>query len=318
MNDRLKKILITKILENIPYNIKPVSYLADTLDLGRESIYRRLNGQIEFTLAEIVKLSTMLNFSLDEIHSDYDNQLVSFRFNNDRLSTPEKRFQNMLQVRYENIMKAVEAKENHVYMAVNKLIGIPSLRFPHLLKFTYYKWLHQFGQTSLHNYYNELVIPPEITSLAKKMVYYEGKLNKTVILDEQAYHNTIKEIKYYKDRGLINDHDISLIKENLQELYEDIQPILQSGKSLAGTNWEVYLPSLSICSNSSYLKFDENELTLFWIHADTPIYTSDSKMCQMQKDWLDSLKRFSTLISQSNQKMQADFLNQQYKYLEEL
>ena len=42
MNNNLNKSVLDKILNCIPENIKPVNYLMDILDLGKESAYRRL------------------------------------------------------------------------------------------------------------------------------------------------------------------------------------------------------------------------------------------------------------------------------------
>ena len=67
MNNNLNKSVLDKILNCIPENIKPVNYLMDILDLGKESAYRRLRGEKALSLEEIHKLSLELRISLDEI-----------------------------------------------------------------------------------------------------------------------------------------------------------------------------------------------------------------------------------------------------------
>ena len=57
MTMNLNKIVLTKILDIMPENLKPVTLLMDVLDIGKESAYRRLRGEKPFSMEEIYKLS---------------------------------------------------------------------------------------------------------------------------------------------------------------------------------------------------------------------------------------------------------------------
>ena len=63
MTMNLNKIVLTKILDIMPENLKPVTLLMEVLDIGKESAYRRLRGEKPFSMEEIYKLSLVLNFS---------------------------------------------------------------------------------------------------------------------------------------------------------------------------------------------------------------------------------------------------------------
>ncbi len=67
MNEAFRKKIINKIISEIPLHIKPVDFLSATLDIAKESAYRRLRGEMAFTFEEIVKLSQKLEFSIDEL-----------------------------------------------------------------------------------------------------------------------------------------------------------------------------------------------------------------------------------------------------------
>ncbi|MDR3059906.1 MAG: hypothetical protein LBU84_17435 [Prevotella sp.] len=317
MDNKLKEILIKKILDNIPTNVKPVNYLTDILDMGKESVYRRLNGQISFTLAEIVKLSTELNFSLNEIHSEYDNNLAVFEFYKDRLNGPEQSFYTLLQSFYDRMITVYGADQSHTDMAINRLLGSLALQYDYLYKFVYYKWIHQFDKVPLNYYYRDLELSSDMISMVKKGTYYQQRLSKTIILDENTLYNTIQEIKYYRDRELIDDEEALLIKGDLIKLLGNLEFVLNTGKNHVGTSWEIYLCSIDVCSNATCLNYDGQVSSSFWLHSDGAINTSDHQIYNLQMEWIDSLKKYSTLITKSNQKMQADFLNRQYKLLEE-
>jgi len=61
------KIFVELILKKIPAKFSPVDYLMQTLDLKKGAAYRRIRNQVPFTFGEIIKLSSNLGFSLDEI-----------------------------------------------------------------------------------------------------------------------------------------------------------------------------------------------------------------------------------------------------------
>ncbi|MDU1892767.1 MAG: hypothetical protein E6767_18965 [Dysgonomonas sp.] len=317
MENKLKEVLIKKILENIPTNVKPVNYLTDILDLGRESVYRRLNGQIDFSLAEIVKLSNELEFSLNEIHSEYDKNLAAFEFFRDRLISPEQSFKSMLEAFYERMVAVSNAKDKHTDLAINRLLGSLALQYNNLYKFVFYKWIHQFDKVPLNYYYSDLEVSDELANLAQRASYYQKRLDKTIVLDENILYNTIQEVKYYQERELIKEEEVALIKSDLVLLLERLETVLDTGVSMYGTKWEIYLCSINVCSNATCLDYDGKVSSSFWIHSDAAISTSDRQVYKLQKEWIESLKKYSALITQSNQKMQAEFLNQQYKYLDE-
>ena len=78
MTMNLNKIVLTKILDIMPENLKPVTLLMEVLDIGKESAYRRLRGEKPFSMEEIYKLSLVLNFSLDEIISNDKSDAAAF------------------------------------------------------------------------------------------------------------------------------------------------------------------------------------------------------------------------------------------------
>jgi hypothetical protein len=318
MDSKLKEILIKKIMENVPENIKPVNHITDILDLSKESVYRRLNGQLDFTLAEIVKLSSALNFSLDNIHSQYDENIATFHFFPNRLISAQETVQSMLQSFYNRMVTVYNATEKHTDIAINRIIGSLILHYPHLYRFNYYKWMHQFDNVPLNYYFKEVEFTENILNLIQQASYYQQRLEKTVIIDENIVYNAIQEVKYFQDRGLINNEEIALLKQDFYTLLERFEQILNTGENSVGTKWEVYLSSVTISVNTSCLNYDERVSSSYWMHSDATFSTSDRQVYLLQKEWMASLKKYSTLITQSNQKMQADFLNQQYKYLEEL
>jgi hypothetical protein len=317
MEKNLNKMLAERILEKIPSTVKPVEYLMATLGLARESVYRRKRGELSFSFKEIVKLSKALNFSIDEVIDKNGGDKVVFDIRNNALYDSEETFTVMLEG-YLNLVKK-KYKANHVEITItqNRVMPIYALRFKHLFKFIYYKWMHQGYQVPLNFYYADALVPSEILALKDKLILYINQIsNYTFIIDPLTYKNTFDEILYYYERGLLTKEELLVLKEDLLSLLKYTESLVQRGVSDFGTTYQFYLSSLNIESNTIYAKYDDMVESFLWLYYVNPINTNDKYMCAIHKRWVDSMRRYSSLITHSNEILQTKFYNEQYKYLE--
>lgn len=67
ITNELNKGLIEAIREKLPSNSNMANALMDILFIGREAIYRRLRGEVPFTLTEAAIISRKLGLSLDNM-----------------------------------------------------------------------------------------------------------------------------------------------------------------------------------------------------------------------------------------------------------
>jgi hypothetical protein len=317
MEKNLNEMLAERILEKIPSNIKPVEYLMGTLGLARESVYRRKRGELSFSFKEIVKLSKELNFSIDEVIDKDNKDKVVFDIRNNALYNPEETFMAMLREYLNLVRKNFEARRVEMIITQNRVIPIYALRFKHLFKFFYYKWMHQGYQVPLNFYYADVTVPAEILALRDKLVSYINQLsNYTFIIDPLTYKNTFDEILYYYERNLMTKEELLILKDDLLSLLRYTESLVQKGVSDYGATYQFYLSSLNIESNTIYAKYDDMVESFLWLYYVNPINTNDKYMCATHKRWLDSMRRCSSLITHSNEILQARFYSEQYKYLE--
>ena len=68
--------LIEAIKKAMPNEQPVASYLINLLPLGREAVYRRVRGEISFSLTEIALIANDLNISIDNILSLIRHKLV--------------------------------------------------------------------------------------------------------------------------------------------------------------------------------------------------------------------------------------------------
>jgi len=297
--------LSNKILNRIPPHIKAPEYLAEVLNLSKESVYRRLKGLIPFTFEEIILLSVKLDFSMDELLKGDKNEQVIFNLHNNKLIEAHDGFLKIFRHYSHNMEEIDKSKYNHIIITANRVMAIFTCPYINLFKFFYYKWQHQFEHTPLNYKFSEVQIPDELEELRKKSLNNTNIQNLTFITDRNILYNTIKEIKYYMDRHLIEQDEIKLLKDELDVFVKGFytpskdEPFRENGL-------DIYMSSLNIDENTSYVVCDDKVYVELWTYSDTGIYTTNPELCMLQKDWMDSLKNYSILISNSNQKMQAE------------
>jgi hypothetical protein len=288
----------------------------DLLDLGRESVYRRIRGEVPFTISELVKIAAALDFTIDEIIGDNNSKWE----HNVLLDVPSiesgdhaKIFQLMLYQLYNRLLTP-ETKE--VIIAINCFHPVLLVNFDTLFKFSYYQWLYQNNEVPLHFTFSEVVITSELTMLKELINTSFHKLTKTVmILDADVFLNLIKDIQYYYQRKLISEDELLKLKQEISGMINYYEKIAKTGVS-GSHSLSIYLSIyLSIATNMGFLQFENTSQSIFRLFSIPHLIVNNPKICELQKTRLNFLKRQSICITQSNEIMQAEFFNTQRKYV---
>lgn len=319
-DNELNKKIISYILRYIPENIKNVTFFTDLLNLSDESAYRRLRGDIPLTVEELYILSQELNFSIDDaLAKDLPDNKALFDLKTDILAHPEETFLNILKTYSDDVSKERNAENRIGLISLNHLILPFTFRYASLFKFNYYKWIHQTQDVSFNFSYSDVVITSEMNSLRSKAAELSDSVDNTIIIvDQNMYLHTIKDIQYYYRRNLLTQDELQLIKKEFLFMIEQTEKVVQTGFNRFGKSRFFYLSPLSIKSNIILVEYDGEMISHIWYNSLTPISTSNPKLCQAHKRWLNSLKKYSSLISQSNEILSAEFFNKQREYINEM
>lgn len=316
MIKNLNETVLEKILTVIPDNIKPVNYLMDVLDLGKESAYRRLRGEKAFSFEEISTLAADLGFSLDEIVQKNKMNTAIFNYVGGPDVKPEEGMLEFLQY-YESYLNLVnDDGDSKIIVTMNHLFYSTILRYNSLFKFTYYRWIHQMKRVPLNYLYADIVIDSRILDVRSRIIGREYLLkNIAYIIDNTLFLNMIKEIQYFFRRGLVTADELEMIKKDFLTFMTDLEKTLTRGIDQNGNVNEIYLSLFNIDSNTIYTESDGKVESSFWVCYGHPIKTTNSEITARHKHWLDSLRKYTTVISSSNELVQADFFNQQREYI---
>ena len=81
MKNGILNELISTMKERIPQDMNLANTLADILCMGKEAVYRRLRGEVSFTIDEVALLSQKLGISIDQIVGSHVSNKVTFDLN---------------------------------------------------------------------------------------------------------------------------------------------------------------------------------------------------------------------------------------------
>lgn len=316
--ERLNEIIVNTVLKNIPKNIKPVTYLMELLGLSKESAYRRIRKDIPFSTDELTKLALTLNFSLDEIVEGNKRERIFLDLGPKNLCNSVNFFSTVFQESY--ISNLSKAKNLSVYMAVNCIYPLFTIFFANLFKFHYFKWLVETQDNLSRICFSDLILPPELCIIQQKITEeIKAIKNITVILSPNISLSVIKDIQYFYQRKLINKEDMEILKKDLLRMSDSAENIARTGRFEDGNSQiDIYISVPYINSNTIYLDYDDASEVHYWIYLNNPMVIKNSEVCDIQKKWFLSLKKSSTLISQSNEILQSDFFDTQRKLINEL
>ncbi|MFV0329375.1 MAG: hypothetical protein ACK5KL_06035 [Dysgonomonas sp.] len=315
----MNKILIEKILKNIPSKMTPVDYLSNTLNLSKMSAYRRIRNEIDFSFEDIYKLSRDLDFSIDEIFKSTKGKYAIFEIQARLDSTPKEIYLAMFEKYRILTLKQYNAKNTGAIVSMNRPLIVFLIAFENLFKFTYYKWIHQMHEVPIDFYFSEVSIPLEIETICTDLKKYTPYLgNNVFIIDSNVFYNIMMDILYYYNRGLINKEEFALLKSDLSNLIDTTQRLVLRGCNDVNSKYDYYLSQLPIEANSSYTWYDDLSESFFYSSHANPIGINEKEACLTHKRWLESIKKYSSLITQSNEETQSKFFKKQREYLDEI
>ena len=319
MNDQVQQNLIATIREKAPRERKLAEYLADKLALGRESVYRRLRGEIYFTFDEIATLSLDLGFSVDNIIGAKRDEKAIFNIHMLQDSDYVDIYTSKMLEYGQLFRKMSDRPDSKIQVSINTLPYYFHINFENLSRFRIYKWLHQNQKIGINDKFAGFELPERVKEVHKafhKDIQQVPEI--TIIMDNNIFWSAAKDIEYFYKRGLLSDEELQLLQEELLEIVDMLEEVAMKGVSESGTKVSIYYSSIDL--EASYLHFESGD----WHFAQVRVFSIsaidsyDDRLCRIQKEWIESLKKYSVLISGSGEIQRFEYMNKQRGYIHKI
>lgn len=320
MKEGLNKKLVVAILNCTPSGVSSVDLVKDILNIGKESAYRRLRGDINFSWDEIALIASKLGFSLDAIigcHEESNAVLDLFLMDED----------NSLEALTEKLIHDVEFirqlrinnPEVKVRMVMNTLSSFSIFRHQGLSKFYIYKWICQTTQGVPNIPLSQFEIPVELLEVKNSYVSEIQKLPYFILtMDPNVYRSSVLDIGYFHTLNLINDDELEELRDNLLNSVDNFEKMATAGLSNLGAKVEFYLSAVDIDAPYSHLETQNNSFSRFPVYSIYSLDSKDIRLGNVQKGWIDSLKRFSISVSQCGEIERCKYFNKQRSIIRDM
>lgn len=307
----VKNKFISIIKDSISKDNNLKDHLIDILDISKEGLYRRIKGDINFSFGEIAKIAKELDLSLDNIIGIKKQNGVQFKL----LYPITKSIEEVLQ---ESMEERAIAFSNHNInrdenlsskMATNTLPLALYCRHKYISKFLLYKWIYQTKKVLPNYSFSEYTLPKNTSELLKRYAYKTSghKSPLTLIIDEKMYNSIIIDIEFFYKRNLIDDEAMRLLKQDLLESLEALESFSIKGTRPGGGPVEIYISSINLDRTYIFIQSEKQKYSEFVLYSMTSLISTDEAICSIQEAWIDSLKKYSTLITQCNEIQRHSF-----------
>lgn len=315
MKNPSNKYIEEIIKKKIHKDDKPVDIIMETLSLGKEAAYRRLRGDVPYTFDDIMKIASKYNISLDAIMGR--KQEGSVLINADILDVDKPLESYKKYVLSQNaLFKEVTKRENgKAYLAFNLIPYVLYSTYHTLHKFRLYRWMHQMDALGNQQSFQDWQMLDETWTMHKESLEEFSRIKEVnFIFDKELFLNQVKEILLFVQLNLIDEASLIQLKTELLQLLDEIE---QMSYRSSENDLKRFIFVSNVSFESSYLYFEADDYQLCGVRVlgISVISTQDPWLCKQQKKWIESLKRYSTLISVSGEIDRFAFINQQKDYI---
>lgn len=308
-----QKKLIDIISQHVPEGEKLVDFLSQLICLGKEASYRRIRGEVEFTLSEIVTITKQLNINLTSLIISDGGEKVVFNL---RLYNENNPINNYIKYLEGNltIFEGFPNKEETTYYTVNRSIPyLLTFDYQYLKKLEYLK--SQFNQGLGQPIpLSHITLPTSLFRIQDKYWNIINQFQLICILDPNMLTSLINDILFFFKLGLISEGEKLIMKDEIKQILEDINESTRTGL-YKEKKISFYVSHVTLDLSHSLIVSKELDVSIINLHYPNSLVSFDQQMSQAHLKRLYTIKKCSSLITESGELDKTAFLNRQYEKL---
>ena len=310
---------LSSLQKKISPRAKLVNTITDILAIDKDSIYRRLRGEVNFSFSEMSVVAKNLGISLDKIAGIENLQTKPSTMNLSRQINPTEHDYEMFEG-HVNLLKSIKDEpDTEIIQSGSFFPHYLYMKYEYLTKFYMFVWNQASGFGDACPYH-QILIPERLRALQKDTFEYARHISSTVyVFDHNIFQAFVTNVKYFNKVDLIKEEDVAKIKTELTEFLNYLELLAARGKhEETDKKISFYITDIDCDMNYHCLKSKNIRFTLFWAFILNAIVCYDDEVFNETVAWINSLQRMSTLISVSGEKIRAAFFNSQREIIQTL
>lgn len=310
--------LINILKDRTPQGKNAVDLLMDIIPISKEAAYRRLRGDIPFSLEDAISICKKLNISLDLLAGTGQEGTYAFHLDAVFSENPIREYSNMLLGVVNSVRYMGQDPECLSLTAEKMLPGKFILKYDSLSKIYIYVLLYQLFSHSVPNEFSGLNIPDSIFPLHKEIADVMHTVNSVSVIDKRVVIDFIEIVKYFHLLGVISKKEIDQIKQDMHLMLNDLEQCASTGRSFHGKKMDLYICNVSFDCTYTYIEGAGYKAGSVGVYCINHISSMNPGICDTHKRWINSLIRFSYLISASGELQRNRFFQEQRTHIDSM
>ncbi|RMG17586.1 MAG: XRE family transcriptional regulator [Bacteroidetes bacterium] len=311
----IQKHLFQHIREQIPTHLSLVDEISDLLHISADSTYRRIRGEKQLTLDELVKLCEHFQLSLDVfLRSPKD----SIPFSHVKVDASNFQVDSYLDFAMERASMLSMQQDVEMIIIANDLTIFQLLQVPELAAFKLFFWQKSsLGFPDLkHTRFSLDAINSKLLEKGKAIVKEYVKVPSIEIVGIEAVNSFLRQIKYYLDLGYferqedavhICDKLIELVRHFHRETDHGFKfPYNTSPLGKPG-NFTMYYNELFVIDGIVLMRMGDTRMTYIGTGPLNFVHTLDRDFYESKYGWAQNLMSKSILLSGISEKERNKF-----------
>ena len=295
----LQHALFENIKNALPANMKLVDAVSRALNIGVNSVYRRLRGETVLSIQEFVSLATAFNIPMEHVLGSQNSYGKLIFDRNPFISNMEGIRMYLAQtLKQLELMQSVQTA--HIYYGARDLPIFYFFGHKELGAFKIYVWLKstQQGDEDREHIFDASAIPSSIMKLGEKLTEAYSHLPCTEIWTERTLTNVLKQVDYYYNSGMLSVTDATVICQQLEDLMEQVHLNARKGyKKDESTKYQLYFSDFLLMENSVLAVLPDRKISFVPYAGINFMQTQHRDFCDEIERWFKLQIRKSSLAS---------------------
>jgi hypothetical protein len=277
-------------------NGKLGSLLQRKLNLSKNVIYRKLRGDAPFTIDEVMLLSTEFGISIDGIRGRTKAGEVPVM-----PMPPVTSFDGLTHYlgNAQNQLALFRTLPNfHLCYTARDLPLFYYFKHPKLACFKSVVWLDETGAGDV----KLKEVPYDLLKAGRDLYEFYLTIPSTEIWTPYTLFNTLEQIGYYLDTGIINLDDALEMLENLSDIYHEVDRWLVRGEKPGKANFDLIFSPFLMVNNGAIVEYASQKTAMFSMTMVQTLTVYDPVLTTIFERSVTHHKKIGSSLRSSSQK----------------
>lgn len=320
----LQQIFFQQIRNQIPGNLSFVHEISEILEISYDSAYRRIRGEKELSLDEMLALSVKYGVSLDSVFNLKGSNVV---FRHYGLQSSTEKINEWLPLIYKDFLLASKAQSIDIIYAAKDPPIYQYFQLPEIAAFKFFFWKKTLFDNPGHEdrLFRLDDFDSEDISTGRKLLEAAINLPTTEIWNEDTFNMFSRQIEYYWVSGYFEKKDDLLnIFDKLEKWVRHMQKQADHGfKFIYGqpaegfeNSFKMYENEVVLNDNTIFSRIDNVTSVYLTYNVISLLISKDPSFCRDVELFLQGLLKKSNQISLTGSKARNRFFNKLMATLE--